>query len=115
VGRVFVSANWTYQDKLMLFMKAGHSRGSAPLYNDSVTLGLIYYYAQRSDLFGLAVNYGDPADDSLDDQRTTELFYRLQLAQNLAITPTIQLLSDPALNPDKDEIWTTGVRVLFSF
>jgi porin len=34
----------------------------------------------------------------------------LQLTQELAITPDIQLLIDPALNPDEDSIWVVGLR-----
>jgi porin len=34
----------------------------------------------------------------------------LQLTQELAITPDIQLLIDPALNPDEDSIWVFGLR-----
>jgi len=51
---------------------------------------MIYYLASRSDLIGLAVNHGEPSDASLDDQLTTKLFYRFQLAQNLAITASVQ-------------------------
>ncbi len=105
-----VSANWTFDKTWMVFAKAGWSDGDAPLMNSSVTLGGLYYLARRSDLIGLAVNWGEPADDSLNDQYTGELFYRLQFAQNFAITPSVQLFMDPALNPDKDEIWILGLR-----
>ena len=40
-----------------------------------------------------------------------EGFYRLQFSQNLAITPSLQLLIDPAGNPADDEIWVFGVRM----
>ncbi|MHC4711900.1 MAG: carbohydrate porin [Planctomycetota bacterium] len=69
----------------------------------------------RTDLTGLALNWGNPADSSLRDQTTAELFYRLQLAQNLAITPSVQLLIDPALNPDEDLIWVFGLRTRLTF
>ena len=109
-----LSANWTFNQKLMLFTKYGSSNGAAPLYNKSFTAGLIYYITKRTDLFGLAMNWGEPVGSN-KDQVTTEMFYRLQLAQNLAITPSVQLVSDPAANPDEDEILFAGVRVRFSF
>ena len=31
-------------------------------------------------------------------------------AENLAVTPSFQLLIDPALNPDEDRIWIFGFR-----
>jgi porin len=112
---VTATANWTWDKTWMVFGKAGWSDGDAPLMNASATAGVLYYLASRSDLIGLATNWGDPADDSLDDQVTTELFYRLQLAQNLAVTPSVQLLVDPALNPDEDTIGIFGMRVRFTF
>ena len=78
---------------------------------ETATLGIFRHRRDRSDLIGFAVNWGDPADNALDDQYTGELFYRLQLAQNLAITPNVQLLIDPALNPDEDHIWIGGIRI----
>ncbi|MCP4259968.1 MAG: carbohydrate porin, partial [Planctomycetes bacterium] len=86
------------------------SDGEAPLMNGSVTLGGFYYFAHRSDLIGLAANWGEPADGSLGDQYTGELFYRFQFAHILAITPSVQLLVDPSLNPNEDQIWIFGLR-----
>jgi len=38
----------------------------------------------------------------------------LQVAQNLAITQSIQLLINPALNPDKGTLWVSGIRARFT-
>ena len=46
----------------------------------------------------------------LDDQYSFEVFYRFQLTEQLAITPDIQYLVDPALNPDEDKLWVVGLR-----
>jgi porin len=107
---ITASVNWTYKKMAMVFMKAGLSDGDAPLMNKSVTIGGLLYIPNRSDLLGLALNWGDPSNGRLGTQLTEELFYRLQFAQNLAITPSIQLISDPALNPDEDFIWIMGLR-----
>jgi len=112
---VTVGANWTWDEKTMLFTKVGFSSGAAPLYSESATLGAMRYISSRSDLTGIAVNWGSPADGSLEDQWSSELFYRFQLAENLAITPAIQLIVDPALNPDEDEIWIGSLRTRFTF
>jgi len=103
--------NWTFDNTWMPFFRAGWSDGEAPLMNATATLGVLHYRADRSDLIGFAVNWGNPADDALEDQYTGELFYRLQLSQNLAITPHVQLLIDPALNPDEDHLWIGGIRI----
>jgi porin len=107
---VTVSANWTFDKTWMVFARGGWSDGDAPLMNKSVTIGGLYYFSLRSVLIGLAVNWGEPADGSLHNQYTGELFYRFQFAQNFAITPSVQLLVDPALNPNEDQIWILGLR-----
>lgn len=55
--------------------------------------------------------YGELAAPGFESQPTTEIFYRVQLAQNLAITPDIQLLQDSALNDEHDQITIVGLRV----
>jgi porin len=66
--------------------------------------------SESSNLPGVGIGWGKPHDDSLRDQYTAELFYRFQLAQNLAVTPDIQFLIDPANNPDHDFITVFGIR-----
>ena len=75
--------------------------------------GVIYHY-QKSSLMELGFNWGDPSKDDLRDQYATEFFYRFQHSQNLAFTPSVQWLIDPALNPDEDQIWIVGIRMEFS-
>jgi porin len=75
-----------------------------------VTVGLIRKFLYRSDVIGLSVNHGSPPDDSLRDQTTIEAFWRFQFSQGLAITPSVQLLLDPALNPNEDTIWVWSLR-----
>jgi porin len=81
--------------------------------NRKATVGFIQRFHRR-DLVGLGLNWGDPSNDALRDQYSTELFYRFQFSQNFAITPSVQLLIDPALNPTEDKIWIIGVRARLS-
>ena len=62
-------------------------------------------------MLGVAIDHGDLPDDALGSQTTIEGFWRFQFAQNLAITPSVQLLLDPALNPVDDKVWVYGLRV----
>jgi porin len=39
-----------------------------------------------------------------------ELFWRWQLGSQLAVTPDLQLLINPANNPEESSIWVFGVR-----
>ena len=66
--------------------------------------------SESSNLLGVGLSWGKPHDDSLRDQYTAELFYRFQIAENLAVTPDIQFIIDPAINPDNDFIVVFGSR-----
>jgi porin len=101
---------WTFDDRWKIFLKLGLSDGGAPIYNKSATVGLIRDFLVRSDSFGIAVNWGEPPDNTLREQTTVEAFWRFQFAPNLAIMPSLQLLLDPALNPADDEVWVFGLR-----
>jgi carbohydrate-selective porin OprB len=107
---ISLAANWTFDDRWMPYARLGFSKGSAPIYNESVTVGLIRKFLYRSDVIGLSVNHGSTPDDSLRDQTTIEAFWRYQFSQGLAITPSVQLLLDPALNPGEDTVWVLGLR-----
>ncbi|MBT8407086.1 MAG: carbohydrate porin, partial [Deltaproteobacteria bacterium] len=69
-------------------------------------------------LLGFGANWGEPNDalfgSDLDDQRTIEVYYRLQVTKEIAITPDVQLLINPALNPEEDTIWVFGLRARLS-
>ena len=108
---IAIGANWLINKEWLPFMRVGFSDGLAPQMQKTITVGLGHYFSSRSDVIGLGVNRGDPSDEALREQYTTELFYRFQYAQNIAITPSVQWLVDPALNPDEDNIWIFGLRV----
>ena len=112
---VLLGANYTRDETWMLFGRLGWSDVDSPddpqIYERSMTIGAIYYVAKRSDLAGVAINHGELAAPGLDEQTTAELFYRVQIAQNLAITPSIQWLYDPGLNDEHDRITLFGLRL----
>jgi porin len=99
----------------MPFLRAGYSDDGGALLEASVSGGFGYYFKESQDLIGFGLNWGRPPDGNQDGQYTAELFYRVQLGQNLAITPDVQLLIDPALNPDEDLLWIFGLRARLAF
>jgi porin len=70
---------------------------------------------ENLDVAGIGFSWGSPADGSLRDQFTSEAFYRFQLTQFLAVTPDVQLIANPALNPGTDVIGFFGVRLRAAF
>lgn len=107
---VVVSANVTIDDVFMPFVRVGWSDGAAPFYNTAVSGGFLYYLPRYRDLLGFAAAWNAPAVAGLPDQTTLEAFYRYQFSDNIAITADAQLLLNPALNPDQDQVAVFGLR-----
>lgn len=112
---VTFGANWTFYDRWMPFFRAGWSEGEASLMHRSATTGLMHYFSCRGDLAGIGLSWEDPVDRSLREQKSMELFYRYQIAKHLAITPSVQVLMDPANNPNTDALTFFGLRFRATF
>ena len=69
----------------------------------------------NNDVAGIGVSWGKPSAGSFRDQFTSEAFYRFQFTQYLAVTPDVQLIVDPALNPTVDVLALFGVRLRAAF
>ena len=119
-----LSFNHTIGDKWLAFVRTGWAEDSGSLLERSVSIGGGYTPGGMATLgsgsqLGFGANWGRPNDalfgTDLDDQYTLEAYYRVQLSKELAITPSVQLLIDPALNPDEDRIWVGGVRARLAF
>ena len=102
------------EDRFMPFIRGGYADEGGTLLEKSLSIGLGYNAFSGRDQLGVAVNWGQPNEDSfgpgLDDQFVFETFYRWQLTEQFAITPDIQYLKDPALNPEHDSLWVLGLR-----
>ena len=108
-GMAFSAAKFI-NNAWMPFLRGSFSDKGTGVVKDSISTGVGYYFGSSTDLVGLGLNWSNPTESTLDDQYTAEIFYRFQLAQNIAITPDIQFLVDPALNPDEDFIVVFGLR-----
>ena len=103
------SAAWFFNNTWMPFLRAGMSQGKAALYKRSVSAGL-GYYSRQTDLAGIGFNWADPGSVFSKDQFTAEAFYRITVSPNLAVTPSIQHIINPLLDPSQDSITILGLR-----
>ena len=111
------SLSYLLAESWMPFLRAGYSDDGGALLDRSVSAGVGHYLPGTGDLVALGLNWGQPSHEfgiSPDDQITSELFYRLQLSPHVAITPTIQFVNDPALNPGEGSTWYFGLRARLS-
>lgn len=106
---VLFNVNQKLDERFLLFLRGGWSKNFAA--TGTVSGGFGWRPPkERSDLFGVGFGWTHPSSGALRSQYTAETFYRLQLVQNLAITPDIQLVIDPALNPKVNTIWVFSLR-----
>jgi porin len=114
-----LSATTWIDERWLLFLRGGLAEDGGSLLESSVSTGFGYQAVRGGDVLGVGFNWGEPNTTTfgpgLDDQFTTEVFYRLQVTPNFAITPSIQLLIDPALNQEDDTIGIFGVRARAQF
>jgi porin len=97
------------------FLRGGWSKDGGSLYEASVSTGLGYYLG--SHVLGLGLNWSRPNENTfgakLDDQFTSEVFFKWQVAHQLQISPSLQFIGNPALNPDTEFIALFGLRTRF--
>lgn len=116
---VAFDANMTVNDDLMWFVRAGMSDGWAS--DRAAAAGFGWRPSEHfSDLFGFGVGWVRPNADVLPEpfqreQWNVEAFYRFHLTPNLAITPDLQYIKDPSLNPGVDDLWVTSLRARITF
>jgi porin len=101
-------------DRWLPFFRFGYSDGDAALMQTNFSTGL-GLRRDNYDVAGVGLSWGTLADGSLRDQFTSEFFYRFQLTQFLAVTPDIQVIVDPALNPNVDVLAFFGIRLRAAF
>lgn len=111
-----VNASWQkwIDDKWLPFVRAGYTEDSGSLLQKSISVGVGYQPVPMRGVIGIGLNWGQPNEASFedaDDQYTAELFWRYQLTKEIAVTPSLQYIKDPALNSDESSLWAYGVRV----
>jgi porin len=113
------SYSQTVNDNLMPFFRAGYAKDGGSFLQKSISAGLGYQFGENDSLLGFGVNWGQPNETTygpgLRDQQAIELFSRLQVTDNIQITPTLQYIKNPALNPTEDHSVLFGLRMRVVF
>jgi porin len=105
--------------KWLPFFRAGYADDGGSLLERSLSTGFGYQRTPGKNLLGFGFNWGEPSESSfgpgLSDQLTAELFYRWNISREIALTPDLQYIKDPALNPEQSSIWVLGLRARLAF
>jgi carbohydrate-selective porin OprB len=69
-------------------------------------------FGREDDLVAIGVAWSDPSPgNGFRSETLVELFYRLEIARSITITPDLQLVFDLANNPDGDVVVVPGIRL----
>lgn len=108
------STSRKFDNGIIGVIRAGYSEGDAPQMREF--LGLATSFPMRgSDRLKVGIGWGSPPDNTLRSQTTVEILYRLQLTQNMTISPDLQVTFDPSFNEEKDIVYIPGLRFRYNF
>lgn len=108
-----------YADHWTTFLRLGYADDGGSILSKSISIGAAWSRVPGGNQLGFGFNWGEVNESTygpgLPDQTTVEVYYRMQLWEELAITPDIQYIRDPALNPDASSVWVFGLRARLAF
>lgn len=107
-GVAFSAAKFI-KDKWLPFIRGGWSSGTAAPMKRTISGG-IGLRRENKDVVGIGISWGEPSVSGLRNQTTGEVFYRWQVNDVLAITPSLQWIHHPALDPTNDNLVVLGLR-----
>jgi len=113
------SYNQLFNENWQPFFRAAYAKDGGALWEASLSAGVGYNISPIVNQIGFGLNWGRPSESSLgsnlNDQITAELYCRLHLWKILTITPDVQVLINPAMNPTEDLLAVFGVRSRIPF
>jgi len=114
-----VSASWQLGEKWLPFIRFGDSNGGAGVSAEKALSGGFQYTVRNDQKWVLGAGWAKPSEKTngakLDDEYVIETSYNFQVAKNFALLPDLQLIIDPANNPDKSKVWVAGLRAILTF
>jgi len=111
-----LSISAEFADRFLPFLRAGRSNGGggAPA-EEHIGIGLGIRQQRPDDRFYVAIARNKPSSKTfgthLNSEYLIETSYQLQVSQNVSLLPDIQVIIDPANNPEEDWIWVLGLRI----
>lgn len=101
------------------FVRWGHSDGGAGVAAENAFSAGFEYAVRDDQAFALAGGWAEPSEKThgigLREEYVLEASYRMQISPSFSIMPDIQVLFDPANNPDESVAWVFGLRSKISF
>jgi porin len=109
---IALTYEWQPPQPYDLFVRYSWSGTQATRVEHLATAGIVWEnpLGRELDVLGVAGGFGTATQPGVEGQGVFELFYRLQVTPLFQITPDVQLIIQPSLNPDQDVIAVFGIR-----
>jgi porin len=109
-----VSAAYQISDRTFPFIRFGHSDGGAGVAAEDAISAGVEFTRQKDEIWTIGAGWAKPSADTfgpgLDNEMVLETSYKFQLSKNFSLTPDVQLVFNPANNPDESSVWVFGLR-----
>ena len=113
-----VSTAWRLNDIYFPFLRFGHSDGGGGVAAEDAVSAGVEISRSKGEVWTMGAGWARPSEETfgpgLDNETVLEMSYKFQIAKNLSLTPDVQVVFNPANNPDKSSIWVIGVRAIFT-
>jgi porin len=113
-----VSAAWKLNDTYFPFVRFGSSDGGGgAAAEDAVSAG-VEITRPRGEVWTIGAGWARPSEETfgpgLDDETVIETSYEFQITRNFSLLPDLQVVFNPANNPDESSIWVIGIRAILT-
>ncbi len=110
---VAFSADQELPNQMVPFMRVGYCPAGAGRTSTEVDWGVVSVapFERPTDRLGFGASWAKPTAPSTNDQFAFELFYRAQVVDGFQITPDVEFILNPALNPNSNFQAVFGIRV----
>lgn len=109
-----VSAAWQVSDRTFPFVRFGHSDGGGGVAAEDAISAGVQFTRQKDEIWTIGAGWANPSDETFgpgaDNETVLETSYKFQLSKNFSLTPDVQVIFNPANNPDESSVWVFGLR-----
>jgi porin len=110
-----LSWSWKFEDRWVPFVRAGWSDGGGGALAERSISGGFSWRMAFQDWLTVGVGLNKPSEEThgseLGTEKVLEASYLWQLTANMSLTPDLQLILDPANNPEESAVWMAGIRL----
>jgi porin len=114
-----MSWSWKFDDRWVPFARAGWSDGGGGALAERSLNGGFSYRLAFQDWLTIGAGINKPSAKThgadLGTEKVLEASYLWQVTSNTSVLPDLQLILDPASNPEKDSVWSAAVRLRLTF